>query len=415
MKLSSFTAAALSTSTMLSTPVHADPLSEVAIAQLDQAIESAISERRIAGAVVLVAKDGEIVFRRAAGLADIDGGVEMREDTIFRFTSVSKPIVTAAAMRLVEMGLLDLDAAVTDWLPQFHPQFEGTSPDITLRQLLSHSSGIGYTADEGGSGPYTEAGVQDGGFGTGITLEENLARLASAPLRFAPGTGWNYGLGIDVIGRVIEVATQEPIEVAVRDLVTEPLNMHDTVYHVPAWDNDRLAVNYQDGADGPVLIEDDVPVPLGPYSVKFEPSRVTDPDAWPSSGAGMAGTADDVMKLLLALTKQDGFLDGAMAEQMMTPQTEAAPLIDMWIDLYAGLPKTGAAWGFGLGGAVLIDPALANTPQSAGTLSWTGAYGNTWFVDPAENLVVVALTNTAWEGIYGTFPHEIRDAVYATE
>lgn len=409
------TSAVLLMTVLPSLPAGAEPLSEAAIRQLDTAINSAIAERRIAGAVVLVAQDGKIVYRRAAGEADVENGRPMSEDTIFRLTSLSKPIVTAAAMRLVEMGLLDLDSPVTDWLPDFQPAYNGTAPVITLRQLLSHTSGIGYAADEGGEGPYTEAGVQDGGFGTGITLQENLDRLASVPLRFAPGEAWNYGLGIDVVGRVIEHATNLPLEVAVRDLVTVPLNMSDTVFHVPVWDMERLAANYRDGEDGPVRMQDDTRVPLLNMSARFDPSRNTDPDAWPSAGAGMSGTAGDMMQLLLALTSDDGFLDGQSVETMMTSQTPATPLVDLLMDIYAGMPEDGAAWGFGIGGAVLLHPEKAETPQSAGTFAWSGAYGHTWFIDPKEELIVVSLTNTAWEGIYGKFAHDVRDAVYAVK
>lgn len=394
-------------------PALAEPLDEAAVQNLDAAIDSAIAEGRIAGTVVMVAKDGEIVYRRAAGQADVEAGRPMTEDTIFRLTSVSKPVVTAAALRLVELGLLDLDAPVTDWLPDFRPTFEGATPVITLRQLLSHTSGIGYAGDEGGSGPYTDAGVQDGGFGTGITLQENVERLGTAPLRFAPGQGFNYGLGVDVIGRVIERATNLPLEVAVRDLVTTPLQMPDTVFHVPAWATDRLAANYQDGEGGPVRMQDGARVPLLGMSPRFDPSRNTDPDAWPSSGAGMSGTAGDLMRLLLALGSDDGFLDGTSVETMMTPQTEALPIVDMLMNVHAGLPEGEASWGFGIGGAVLMNPDPSVTPQSAGTFAWSGAYGHTWFVDPAEDLVVVSLTNTIWEGIYGDFAYDIRDAVYA--
>ena len=414
MKSFIFSSIIVMTSALAMSPAAAEPLSDAAVKHLDSAIETAITDHRIAGTVVLVAKDGKIVYRRAEGLADVEAHRPMSEKTIFRLTSLSKPVVTAAAMRLVEMGLLDLDRPVTDWLPDFRPKYEGTTPIITLRELLSHTSGIGYSADEGGSGPYTDAGVQDGGFGKGITLQENLERLGSVELRFEPGEGWNYGLGIDVIGRVIEKATNLPLEIAVRDLVTERLQMADTTFHVPVWDLDRLATNYQDAAQGPVRIQDDDRIPLMGMSARFDPSRNTDPDAWPSSGAGMSGTADDMMRLLLALATDDGFLDGQAVKTMMTPQTSAVPLIDLLMDIHAGMPKD-AAWGFGIGGALLLHPEKSKTPQPSSTFAWSGAYGHTWFIDPKNKLIVVAMTNTAWEGIYGQFPHDVRDAVYATK
>lgn len=385
---------------MVATTVFAQVSDPVLSARLDAAIDAAISENRIVGTVVLVSRDGDLIYGRAAGLSDREAGTAMTMDTIFRLTSVSKPVVTAAAMRLVEMGILDLDAPVTDWLPEFTPTFEGETPVIALRQLLSHTSGIGYRAFEEGAGPYTDADVQEGAWGTGITLEENLTRLASVPLNFAPGTAWAYGLGIDVIGRVIEVATNLPLEVAVRDLVTAPLGMEDTTFHVPVWDEDRLSVNYTDGTDGPVAMLDRTELPLGPVAVVFEPPRVTDPDAWPSSGAGMSGTAPDIMALLQTFEGRGDFLSDSSTRIMMTPV------------IGAQAQSNGPGWGFGIGGAILLDPQVAGSPQPVGTFSWGGAYGHTWFIDPETHTVVVALTNTAWEGIYGKFATDIRDAIY---
>lgn len=371
--------------------------------QMDAVIDAAIHEHRIVGAVVLVSRGGETIYERAVGMADREGGVAMTEDTIFRLTSLSKPIVTAAAMRLLDLGILDLDDEVTKWLPDFEPTFDGETPAITLRQLLSHTSGVGYKGYEIGGGPYTDAGVQDGAFGTGISLEENLALVASAPLKFEPGTAWGYGLGIDVVGRVIEIATNLPLEVAVIDLVTEPLEMDDTVFHVPAWKEDRLSVNYRDGETGPVAMADEEWLPLVGMDAKalFEPLRATNPDAWPSAGAGMSGTAQDMMNLLETFEPGHDFLSGTSLDAMLTPV------------IGAEAQANGPGWGFGIGGAILIDPSATKTPQSAGTFSWSGAYGHTWFIDPETDTIMVALTNTAWEGVSGKFATDIRDAVYA--
>lgn len=372
-------------------------------ARMDKALDDAIEDNRIVGALVLVSRDGTLIYDHAVGMADREHGIEVNADTIFRLTSLSKPIVTAAAMRLVDQGILSLDDEVTRWLPDFTPEFDGKTPVITLRQLLSHTSGVGYKGFEFGSGPYTDAGVQDGGFGTGITLEENIARVASAPLTFEPGTAWGYGLGIDVIGRVIEVATNLPLEVAVRDLVTEPLDMADTVFHVPVWNEPRLSVNYRDGDTGPVAMLDQQWLPLAGTSaaILLEPPRATDPDAWPSSGAGMSGTARDMLRLLESFKTGSDFLTDTSVETMMTAV------------IGEEAQANGPGWGFGIGGAILLDPAATDTPQSAGTFSWSGAYGHTWFIDPESGIVVVAMTNTAWEGMSGQFPTDVRNAVYS--
>ncbi len=369
---------------------------------MDAAIEAALAENRIVGTVVLVARDGEVVYARAAGMADREAGVPVTESTIFRLASVTKPIVTTAVLQLVEDGRIGLDDPVTDWLPDFRPTFEGEVPVISVEDLLSHTSGLSYATFEDGDGPYTRAGVVDGmaePTGERVTLEENLRRVASAPLLFEPGTSWTYSVAIDVLGAVVEVETGTALPEAVEELVTGPLGMEDTTFTVeePA----RLAAAYADGDLAPVRMEGVASVPFYDTEIRYEPARNLDPAAFPSGGAGMSGTANDVLRLLEAIrTGGDPILKEATTAQMMTDQVgpQAA--------------ANGPGWGFGFGGAVLVDPAAAGTPQAVGTYSWSGAYGNTWFVDPANELTVVALTNTAVEGMSGRFAMDVRDAAY---
>ncbi len=383
-----------------SDPTAAADLTE----RMDAAIDAAIAEDRIVGTVVLVAQGGEVVYARAAGLADREAGVPMAEDTIFRLASVTKPIVTAAVMQLVEEGRIGLDDPVTDWLPYFRPTLSGAAHAITIRQLLTHTSGLNYATSENGDGPYTDASVIDGmaePAGERVTLEENLERIASAPLLFEPGTGWTYSVAIDVLGAVVEAETGLSLEAAVAELVTGPLGMNDTTFVVT--EPKRLAVPYGDGEPEPVRMADEgiSSVDLFGTAVRYEPARNLDPTAFPSGGSGMSGTAEDVLTLLEALRAGGApILDEETVALMMTDQVGAQ----------AG--ANGPGWGFGFGGAVLVDPAATGTPQGSGTYSWSGAYGNTWFVDPASELTVVAFTNTAIEGIYGQFATDIRDAAY---
>jgi len=373
----------------------------VLAARMDAAIDRAIAERRIVGTVVLVARDGRLVYHRAAGLADREAKRPMREDAIFRLASVSKPYVTAAAMRLVERGVIALDDPVTRWLPAFRPTLsDGTRPAITVRQLMTHTAGLGYGFEEPGeTGPYHRLGVSDGMDVAGFTLDANLARLAQAPLLFAPGSAWRYSLGIDVLGAVLEKATGQPLDEVVRREVTGPLDLGDTGFAVT--DRARLAVPYADGRRGPVKMTDGIAVPIEGGAIRFAPSRATDPAAYPSGGAGMVGTARDLLAFLEAIrTGGAPILSRASVAAMARDQVGAQAATQ------------GPGWGFGYGWAVLDDPAAAATPQSAGTLQWGGAYGHSWFVDPARRLTVVALTNTAFEGMSGRFVTDIRNAAY---
>jgi CubicO group peptidase (beta-lactamase class C family) len=369
-------------------------------ARLDKVIDAAIAEQRLVGTVVLVARDGKIVYRRAAGLSDREAGRPMREDAVFRFSSVTKPFVSVTVMKLVEDGKLRLDDPVTRWLPDFRPKLaDGTEPVITLRQLLNHTSGLTYGLAEGPSHPYHTLGVSDGIDLSGISLDENIRRLGQAPLTFPPGSAWRYSLAIDVLGLVVEKATGKPLPQVVAETVTGPLALADTgfVAHDPA----RLTAAYYNAQPAPKRMTDNLDVPIGPTAVRFAPSRATDKTAFPSGGAGMVGTAGDVLTLLETVRK-----GGA-------PILKAATVAEMMKDQVGQQASTqGPGWGFGYGWAVLDDPAVAKTPQGAGTIAWGGVYGHNWFVDSKNRLTVVIMTDTAFEGMNGPFTTQVRDAVY---
>lgn len=369
--------------------------------KVDAVIEQAIAEGRIVGAVVLVAEDGKLVYERAAGLADKESRKPMQVDTLFRLSSVSKPIVTVAALALVDRKKLSLDDPVTKWLPDFKPKLaDGTTPTITVRQLLTHTAGLGYKFMEQPDGPYHKAKVSDGFDDVKIDLAEEMRRLASVPLLNAPGSQWRYSLSIDVLGAVIERAARQPLATAVADLVTKPLGMKGTSFWVDRAHADRVATAYFNATSGPARMADPQNVPFGPGALVFSPSRAFDSKAHASGGAGMIGSAPDALRLLEEMRK-----GGAPALEKSTADA-------MFRNQVAGKPGQEPGAGFGFGGALVVDPAAAKTPQSAGTLYWGGVYGHIWFVDPARKITVVALTNTAPEGLAGKFPGALRAAVY---
>ncbi|KVT04712.1 serine hydrolase [Burkholderia sp. MSMB1078WGS] len=375
-------------------------------ARLDAVLDRALADARVVGAVVLVARDGELRYARAAGLADREAGTPMREDTLFRLASVSKPIVTAAAMRLVAASKIGLDEPVARWLPAFTPTLAGGAPaDITLRHLLSHTAGLGYRFLEADAdGPYARAGVSDGMDVAGPSLAENVRRIGGVPLRFAPGTSWHYSLATDVVGALIEAVDGRPLADAVAALVTTPLGMTDTAFFTH--DAARLATPYVSTPGVPRRMTDDdlVPVYEGTVGIRFAPARAFDAAAWPSGGAGMIGTAADCMTLLDTLrTGRDGWLARRWIDEMSRVQPGAHDLPDA------------PGFGFGLGFSVLHDPVAAQSPESVGTWRWGGAYGHAWFVDRAAGLTVVALTNTLYEGMHGRIVTDVRDAVYGVD
>ncbi len=364
-----------------------------------------VHPQRLVGAVVLVREHGVLRHASATGLADRESVTPMQRDQLFRLASVSKPLLSTVILRLVAEGVLDLDTSVQRWLPDFRPALaDGTAPPISLRQLLSHSSGLGYRFLEADvDGPYARAGVSDGLDANPLSLAENVRRIAQAPLLFAPGSQWLYSLGVDVAGAVAEAATGESLQALFERLLAAPLGLRDTAF--AARNAARLATPYVSDTPQPHrLREGEVVAPFeGTVGIEYSLARATDASRFPSAGAGLVGSADEVMAVLEALrdVQRSGLLPPALAAEMASPQVGEQG------------PPEPAGWGFGLGFAVLRDAAASGTPQSAGTWRWGGAYGHSWFVDPARGLSVVALTNTLYEGMDGAFVDELRDAVYA--
>jgi CubicO group peptidase (beta-lactamase class C family) len=360
------------------------------VERLDAAIDAALVSR-IVGCVVLVRRNGREIYARAAGLADREEKRAMTRDAIFRLASVTKPIVATAVLRMADLGLLGLDDPVTKTLPWFTPRApDGTAPPILIRHLLTHTSGVTYdvpdTISTGLSGPV-------------MSLEENLRRLAEVPLAFAPGSGWVYGMGIDVLGGVIAAVNGSSLEAAVRKFVCAPLGMDDTHFFVT--DPKRLAIPYADGRP-PKRMEEPEGVPDDSGGITlFSPERIFNADAPQSGGAGMAGTADDVMKMLESYNGSKPILKPQTLAQALSNQIGAVPRRP--ID---------AGKRFSLIGAVLDDPKAARSPCPAGAVDWGGAWGHNWLIDPANRLTVLICTNTAFEGCNGPFTEEVRDAVY---
>ena len=368
-----------------------------------KALALAIDEGRIAGGVVLVARDGEVIVQQAGGFADIARRKPMRTSTRFRLASVTKPIVSLALMKLVDIGTVSLHEPITRWLPYFRPSLaDGCVPEITLHHLLSHSAGLSYGFQEPAGSEYEKLGISDGLDSSGLSLEENLRRLAAAKLKFEPGGSWQYSLASDVIGAVIECATGCLLSDAIEVLISGPLGVPSLAF--TAKSSEALAVPYVDSTG--MLVEMAEPAEVMPPEtlgvIRFSPRRVYAAGEYPSGGAGMVGEASDILKILEVVRKDGaGFVSEDVARLMTTAH------------IGADLRAQGGGWGFGYMGAVLMDPSVMKTPQSVGTVEWGGVYGHTWFFDRAMGLTVVSLTNTTWEGVGGRFPQEIRDAVYA--
>jgi CubicO group peptidase (beta-lactamase class C family) len=380
---------------------------------IDAAIDQALADQRIVGAVVLVAQDGQIIHRRAAGLADRERGTPMREDAVFRLASLTKPIVTAAALRLVERGAIALADPVTRYLPAFRPALpNGDNPTVTLRQLLTHTAGLAYGFMQPPDGSYHRAGVSDGLDQPGLAMADELARIVRAGLAYPPGERWAYSVAMDVLGAVLEAVENRDLDAIVTAHVSAPLGLTSMGFDLKGDQQDRLAACYADGRPAPVRMPEDgmrvhfpegVPLYAGLAGVHLVPARLHARTSFRSAGAGMVGTAPDMLAFIEAIrTGGAPILSQASVDAMLTVQTGTLPIVNR-----------GPGWAFGLGGALLVDPAAAQTPQSRGTFGWGGVWGHAWFVDPVRRLSVVSLSNTALEGMMGRYVRDLRNAIYA--
>jgi CubicO group peptidase (beta-lactamase class C family) len=366
-------------------------------ARVDAAMDKAIAEKRIVGTVLVIGINGETVYQRAAGLLDRELGIPMREDAIFRMASCTKPIVAATILAMSDAGLLGLDDNVTDHLPDFRPQWEDKPAKITVRHLLSHSSGLSYD-------PLLLAAAEasPGMAGPIIPLDENVRRIGRMQLKFAPGTGWEYGVSIDVLGGLAAAINRSTLDEALQRYVTGPLGMKDTRFGVT--DLSRLSACYGDGTPEPQRMGDGFFLKNkdDDGGTTFVPSRIFNPQGPQSGGGGLAGTALDFAKFMAMLQSGGG--------SILKRETVAEAMHNQ----IGTLPRREKDVGkrFGLFGAVLDDPVAAKNPGSRGTLDWGGVYGHNWIIDPAIGLTITSFSNTAVEGCNGPYREEIRDAVY---
>ena len=358
---------------------------------VDAVVDKGLNDKGFVGAVVMIAEGDEVVYGRAAGLADRESGTPMAENTIFRAASLTKPIVAATILAMSDRKLLGIDEPVSTYLPYFRPRLvDGTEPVITLRQLLTHTAGLtyDYSAD-----PRITAGLTD----TDMGLDEVLSLVAQQPLAYAPGTSWLYSMAIDVLGGVAAKVHGGKLSDAVTHYVTGPLGMKDTAFHVV--DRTRLTTPYADGDTEPVCMSDPHPAknPWGGVTT-FSPGRIFNEKAFQSGGGGMTTTGPDYIRFLMALAQDGG--------PILEPQTTRMALSNNMT--YERDPGQG----FSLMGSYVVDPVRANLTLPAGANNWGGIYGHIWSLDPATKVSSVSLSNTAFYGGELAYPRALRRAIH---
>ncbi|MBY0299613.1 MAG: beta-lactamase family protein [Methylobacterium sp.] len=350
---------------------------------------------KLAGLSVTVGRGGAVAWSRARGLCDLDRNRPMAPETIVRIYSMTKPLTSVAVMMLYEEGRFQLDDPVTRFLPEFRGmrvltggsrrKWESVPAerDITVRDLLTHTAGLTYGFMESTlvDAMYRDEGVD---FQTAETsLAEVVAKAAALPLLSQPGAEWNYSIATDVLGHLVAVVSGVPFDVFLRERVIRPLGMRDTDFHVPRDKLDRFASNYAFGPDGRLALIDDA-----------REGRYARPRAVASGGGGLVSTAADYARFCRFILN-GGDLDGVRllgrkSVALMTTNHLRGDLADMGQPRFSESSYSGI--GFGLGFSVMLDPAKAQILGTPGEVAWGGAASTAFWIDPAEDLFVILLT-----------------------
>ena len=382
------------------------------LARVEGWMRSWVDSGRLPGMSVLVSRRGQIAYESCYGRADIGRGLSMSPETIGRIYSMTKPLTSVAIMMLYEEGRFQLDDPVAHVLPAFRESRvwagEGREPvpaerPITYRDLLTHTSGLtyGFMSATPVDALYREHGVD---FQTSdATLGEVVDKAAGLPLLAQPGTAWNYSIATDVLGHLVAVHSGMPFERFLQERVLGPLGMTDTAFHVAPANLPRFAANYARGEDGSAALLDD------PASSIFAKPR-----AIASGGGGLTGTARDYMRFCHMMLNQ-GELDGhrflgRKTVELMTSNHLKGDMAAMGQARFSESNYNGI--GFGLGFSIMLDPAQAQILGSPGEYAWGGAASTAFWIDPAEDLAVVFLTQLTPSSTY-PIRRELRVLTYA--
>lgn len=388
------------------------------LARIDKHFGRYVDDGRLPGWQVVVSRGGEIVHSSTAGRRSLERDRPWDADTVVRMYSMTKPITSVAAMMLHEEGTFQLKEPVSTFLPEFaetpvyrsgsflKPVVGPQAEPIRVWHLLTHTSGLtyGFHNTHAVDAIYRKAGFEWGS-PAGLDLAACCARWAEMPLVFQPGSEWNYGVSTDVLGRLVEVVSGQPLDEFCRSRIFAPLGMDETDFWVPADRADRFADLY-------------VPHPATGAAVPAPAALAVPLDAHPemlSGGGGVCGTAADYLRfahMLLGRGALDGTrLLGSRTVDYMTRNhlPGDADLEEFGRPLFAETTFDGV--GFGLGFSVVLDAAKSKVPTTAGSYSWGGAASTVFWVDPAEELVVLFLTQLLPSSTHPIRP-ELAQLVY---
>lgn len=403
---------------------------------INELITSYIESSKIAGAITLVSRRNKVAHFQCYGKMNLETNKLMREDTIFRIYSMTKPITSVAMMMLYEQGYFQLDTPVSEFIPEFkylevfksgtadNYKTEKPEREMNIADLLSHTSGL--TMDVMNASPvdamYRSAGIQ--GSHSNGTLEDLVMKLSKMPLLFSPGTRWNYSLSTEVVAYLVQIISKCRFDEFVKSNITNPLGMVDTDFFVPKEKQDRFSANYthidlipadQKKHFSQYMTADAVISPERKLVLIDDPvsGRFSSPRTFHSGGGGLVSTAADYLKFTQMLINNGEYND----KQILSPKTISlmtANHLPTDLENYSlpGFSETSQAGiGFGLGFAIMLDPAKANILGTPGEYNWGGGASTTFFVDPKEEMIAILLTQLLPSTAY-PIRREFKIAVY---
>lgn len=357
--------------------------------RIDKLIQDYVDKRWVAGAAMIVARNGKIVYYKAVGYDDIESKTLLKKDAIFRIASQTKAITSVAVMMLYEEGKFLLDDPISKYIPEFkNPKVldkfnEADSTyttipakrEVTIRDLLTHTSGIGYAqiGSKEMNAVYAKAGVI-GGIGVNtFVLADKIKTLGGLPLFHQPGEKWTYGLNVDVLGYLVEVVSGMSFDQFLHKRIFDPLGMKDTYFYLPPEKYKRLAMLYTEDSTSHIIKAPEHSPLNGDFYRDYPAAKGT----YYSGGGGLSSTAYDYA-IFMQMLLNGGEYNG---HRLLSRNTVRMMTMNQIGDLSLGDNK------FGLGFQIITEKGSAQSPEPTGSFSWGGMFSSSYWVDPKEKIV----------------------------
>lgn len=395
------------------TPVKPESvgLSSERLERIASVVQHDIDDNRLAGAVTLVVRHGHVAWYKAQGMMDREAATPMRPDALFRICSMSKPITSVAAMMLYEEGKFLLDDPVSKYLPEFknmkvlvkpaagEPYAIPATKEITIRDLLRHTSGITYQWNADLGAMYVKANVASGLLQYDGTIGDSTKNLAALPILFNPGERFEYSLGVDVIGRLVEVLSGMPLDQFFQKRIFEPLGMKDTYFFVPDNKVSRIATAYTLYDDKGLSRFPDTPITEGPFSYSAD-YPYHGPKKLFSGGAGLVSTAMDYARFCQM-----------MLDEGKVGNTRLLSRKTVELMTHDQLGKIGPDQGFGIGFGIDGVKAPLEELGTPGSFGWGGFFYTAFSIDPKEQMIVVFMAQLHPAGSL-TLDRQVHELAY---